>query len=222
MKLIGTIERSRTGYYSIYPDKDILDCAPFGYGLTLEEAKKEFLRGIETFREMKREELGYVPKEIDELVIDYRYDISTLFEEFDFLNVSGFARYAGINASKMRQYASGTADPGVKASKKISVALQKIGETLMNASFSQSFPSEPPARIPTTKMSQIKNEKQYKALLDRIDEIFSTTDENTPTDDPRLLELDVLSSLVEEYEKEQSPIETPSQFHSERQGSSHL
>ena len=51
-------------------------------------------------------------------------------------------------------------------------------------------------------MSQIKNEKQYKAMMARIDEIFFVTDENTPADDPRLLELEVLSSLVEEYEKE--------------------
>lgn len=59
-------------------------------------------------------------------------------------------------------------------------------------------------------MSQIKNEQQYRAMMARIDEIFFSTDENTPSDDPRLLELDLLSSLVEEYEKEYYPIETPS------------
>ena len=51
-------------------------------------------------------------------------------------------------------------------------------------------------------MSQIKTEQQYKAMMARIDEIFFTTDENTLADDPRLLELDILSSLVEKYEKE--------------------
>ena len=60
------------------------------------------------------------------------------------------------------------------------------------------------------KMVQIKNDMQYKALLARIDEIFFATDENTPADDPRLLELDLLSSLVEQYEKEVFPIEIPS------------
>ena len=59
-------------------------------------------------------------------------------------------------------------------------------------------------------MSQIKSEKQYKAMMARIDELFFETDENTPADDPRLLELDLLSSLVEEYEKEHFPIEIPS------------
>ena len=59
-------------------------------------------------------------------------------------------------------------------------------------------------------MSQIKDDKQYKAMMARIDEIFFNTDENTPEDDPRLLELDILSALVEEYEKERCHIEIPS------------
>ena len=59
-------------------------------------------------------------------------------------------------------------------------------------------------------MSSIKNEKQYKAMMARIDELFFSTDETTPADDPRLLELDLLSSLVEDYEKEHFPIDTPS------------
>ena len=59
-------------------------------------------------------------------------------------------------------------------------------------------------------MAQINSEQQYKAMMARIDELFFETDENTPAEDPRLLELDLLSSLVEEYEKEHFPIETPS------------
>lgn len=58
-------------------------------------------------------------------------------------------------------------------------------------------------------MAQITSEQQYKAMMARIDQIFFETDENTPADDPRILELDLLSSLVEEYEKEHFPIETP-------------
>lgn len=44
----------------------------------------------------------------------------------------------------------------------------------------------------------------------RIDELFFATDENTPKDDYRLMELDALSALVEEYEQEHYPISTPS------------
>ncbi len=51
-------------------------------------------------------------------------------------------------------------------------------------------------------MAQIKDEIQYKAMMARIDQLFFETDENTPADDPRLQELDKLSALVEEYEKQ--------------------
>ena len=59
-------------------------------------------------------------------------------------------------------------------------------------------------------MAQIKNEQQYAAIMKRIDALFFETGEDTPSDDPRLLELDLLSELVEEYEKERYPIEPPS------------
>lgn len=144
MKIIGTIERSKTGYYSIYPDKDILNCAPFGYGDSLQEAKEDFMMGMEEFRQLKYEELGYYPKEVDDLVVEFRYDLSTLFEAFDFLNVSKFAQYAGINESKMRQYASGVCDPGVKASRKISDALKTIGQTLLEAAITTETSSADP------------------------------------------------------------------------------
>ena len=51
-------------------------------------------------------------------------------------------------------------------------------------------------------MAQIKSEILYKAIMGKIDELFFSTDENTPADDPKLLELDALSALGEEYEEE--------------------
>lgn len=59
-------------------------------------------------------------------------------------------------------------------------------------------------------MAKIKNKETYEVIMKRIDDLFDSTDENTSPEDPRLLELDLLSELVEEYEKEAFPIETPS------------
>ena len=59
-------------------------------------------------------------------------------------------------------------------------------------------------------MAQIKSTEQYDAIMVRSDELFFATDENTPKDDKRLLELDVLSAMVEEYEQKHFPIQTPS------------
>lgn len=44
MKIVGTIEKSKDNLYSIYPDKDIVKCAPFGYGESIQEAKDVFLK----------------------------------------------------------------------------------------------------------------------------------------------------------------------------------
>ena len=59
-------------------------------------------------------------------------------------------------------------------------------------------------------MALIQNERQYKAMLARVDELFFETDEKTSPYDSRLVELDMLSALIEEYEKEHFPIEVPS------------
>lgn len=55
-------------------------------------------------------------------------------------------------------------------------------------------------------MSYIKTEKEYAAIMARIDQLFFETNEETPSDDSRLIELDMLSALVDEYEKEVCPI----------------
>ena len=49
---------------------------------------------------------------------------------FDFINVSKFAAYAGINESKMRAYKSGIAYPGEKMTARILKAARTIGADL--------------------------------------------------------------------------------------------
>ena len=54
---------------------------------------------------------------------------------FDFINVSKFAEYVGINESKMRAYKSGVSYPGEKTTSKIFKAVKEIGKELCVASF---------------------------------------------------------------------------------------
>lgn len=58
-------------------------------------------------------------------------------------------------------------------------------------------------------MAQIKTEKQYKATCDRINELLQVVSNDTPADDRNLLELDLISDLVAEYEEEHYPIAAP-------------
>lgn len=59
-------------------------------------------------------------------------------------------------------------------------------------------------------MAKIQNETAYKAAMERIEELLPLVDDVTPLTDRNLIELDLLSELVEEYEDEHYPIKTPS------------
>ena len=51
-------------------------------------------------------------------------------------------------------------------------------------------------------MVQIKNEIQYRAACERINELLKVVNNDTPADDKNLLELDLISDLVADYEEE--------------------
>ena len=59
-------------------------------------------------------------------------------------------------------------------------------------------------------MAQIKNEAAYKAALARIDALLPLVDDETPMTNPNLLELEMLSDMVVEYEDVHYPIGVPS------------
>lgn len=55
-------------------------------------------------------------------------------------------------------------------------------------------------------MKHIESESQYKEIMARIEELLPLITEETPEDDANAVELEHLSILVEDYEKEFYPI----------------
>lgn len=55
-------------------------------------------------------------------------------------------------------------------------------------------------------MAHIKNEEQYHAACDRINQLLKVVTNDTPSDDPSLLELDMISDMVADYEELHYPI----------------
>lgn len=55
-------------------------------------------------------------------------------------------------------------------------------------------------------MAKIQNETAYRTAMERIEELLPLVDDNAPLNDKNLIELDLLSGLVEEYEDEHYPI----------------
>lgn len=133
-KILAIVERGADGLYSVYSDNCIGDSYFGGYGDSVENAKKDFLRSIEEAIQEQIKEGKEAPS-LEDITVEYRYDIPSFFNYFDFINVSRFAEYVGINESKMRAYKSGVSYPGEKTTVKIFKAVKEIGEELCEASF---------------------------------------------------------------------------------------
>ena len=58
-------------------------------------------------------------------------------------------------------------------------------------------------------MAELKNESQYEAMIERIEELLKVVSNDTPVTDRNFIELDVISDLVEEYEDIHYPVEIP-------------
>jgi HTH-type transcriptional regulator/antitoxin HigA len=58
-------------------------------------------------------------------------------------------------------------------------------------------------------MAEIKNETQYEAIIERIEELLKVVDNDTPMTDRFLIELDLISEMVADYEEKHYHIEPP-------------
>ena len=55
----------------------------------------------------------------------------------------------------------------------------------------------------------IKNEQQYNAACERIEELLKIVGNDTPTYDKNFIELDLISDLVADYEEAKYPVKEP-------------
>jgi hypothetical protein len=129
LKVTAIVEKGSDGLYSVYSDS-IIDKHGFGgFGDNVDEAKEDFELSIKEAIELSGSKISF-----NDIRIEYKYDIPSLFNFLDYINVSKFAEYAGINESKMRAYKSGLVFPGEKTVKRIVAALESITQKLNSVS----------------------------------------------------------------------------------------
>ena len=133
MKILAIIEKGTDGLYSIYSDDMLLNHGLGGYGSSVEEAKADFMESIKEAKAMITEESIPLPNEMEYIDVTFKYDLQSFFNYFDWINVSQFAKKAGINESKMRQYKNGLAFAGESTTKKILDTIKNIGAELQSA-----------------------------------------------------------------------------------------
>lgn len=130
MKIIGIIEKASDGTYSVRSEQHFGNSYFGGFGTSVIEAKEDFRESINEARE-EAVSSGMIPEDYS---VSFKYDLPSFFNDFDFINASKFAQYAGLNESKMRQYKSGVAYPGERTTEKILGAIHRIGAELSSVS----------------------------------------------------------------------------------------
>ena len=132
MQIVAVIEKGSDGFFSIRSEQKVGRYYFGGYGESVKAAKEDFVVSVKESLEGAAKEGSELPSKVD---ISFKYDIPSFFNYFDYLNVSKFAEFAGINESRMRAYKSGLAYPGEKTTRKILKAIETIGREISAARF---------------------------------------------------------------------------------------
>lgn len=132
MRTTALIEKGKDGTFGIFtPD---IQATIIGEGKTVAEAKADFENSVREMLASYTENGEEIPEELNGIEFEYKYDIASVFNYFDFINVSRFAKWAGINAALMRQYKSCDTYISEAQAHKIEQALRKIGHELSTIS----------------------------------------------------------------------------------------
>ena len=125
MKTTALIEKGNDGTYCIFtPD---IKSTIIGTGETVAEAKADFENSVNELYDMFN---GDLPGELKDITFEYKYDVASVFNYFDWLNVSKVAKKIDLNPSLLRRYRSGDTYISEKQAAKIERGLHKLGAEL--------------------------------------------------------------------------------------------
>jgi predicted RNase H-like HicB family nuclease len=129
MKHQAIIELWDDGTYSIYVP-DMKGHSLNAQGESVEEAKENLKEAVADYVEMYQDSGKAIPEEIDNPVFEYKYDLASFFDYFNWINVSKLAERASINPSLMRQYKKRITFASEKQSEKIQKVINRLGSEL--------------------------------------------------------------------------------------------
>lgn len=128
MKTTALIEKGKDGSFTIFtPD---IKSTIIGEGNTVLEAKADFENTVKEVLETYEETGEPIPEELQNITFEYKYDMPSFLNCYNYLNMTKLADRAGINPSLMRQYKRGQYVSEKQASK-IQAAIHKIGRELL-------------------------------------------------------------------------------------------
>lgn len=118
------IERGKDGTYGAYIDgNNPLRCGIIGDGKTAEEAKRNFMDGVRSFKED-----GFIP---DNVRFEFSYDITSFLNYYSqVLTLAGLSRLTGVAQGQLSHYMTGRRHPSAKTVEKMQKAINDFGKDL--------------------------------------------------------------------------------------------
>lgn len=130
MKVIANVEREPgEKNFSCHMNVEELKTGVLGLGPSVKAAIGDMLSGWQDAAADFKEDGVNVP----ELEIEYRFDVGSLFNYYDFVNIAGVAREIGVNPSVMRQYAIGTRKPSAERKAEITAGFKSLAAKMQAA-----------------------------------------------------------------------------------------
>lgn len=128
--MVVSIEKQTDGTYIAYNTESDKFTA-IGSGTSIDEAKVDFFNSILEMKEVAQANGDSIPEELLEEPT-FKFDLSSFFDFYSFINVSAFAKMIGINASLMRQYRKGDTYISSQQLEKIQSFVNKMGADFQN------------------------------------------------------------------------------------------
>lgn len=130
MKVEARVEREPgEKNFSCYMHINSLKAGVLGIGSSAKAAIKDMLNGWKD----ECDELREQGKEVPQLDISYKFDVGSLFNYYDFINVAGVSREIGVSPSVMRQYAIGARKPSPERKKEIILGIKSLASKMQTA-----------------------------------------------------------------------------------------
>lgn len=129
-KILVIIEKGTDGRFSAYTP-NLKTTVLNGQGNSVDEAVSDMKVSLKEVIETYQDSNDRVPDEISEpLDFIYKYDVQSLFNYFDEINLTAFSQKVGINASLLRQYKNGLSFASERQIEKIKKGLHELGSRL--------------------------------------------------------------------------------------------
>lgn len=95
-----------------------------GYGSTAREAEQDVFASIKELRDVEHIDAADIE------ITERKFDVGSFFSYYPFFNITAVAKFAGINPTQVRQYASGLRQPTAQKKEQLNAAIRSLIETL--------------------------------------------------------------------------------------------